>query len=54
MTFSISHLPMSSTNANVGYFGVSMMDKLANFHEEHWKDMFVKWQKRYTCLDGLE
>ena len=38
---------LSKSNANtiVVYFGVSTMDKLANFHEEHWQNTFVQWQK---------
>ena len=38
---SFCHLSRSSTNTIVIYFDMSMMDKLANFHEEHWKEMFV-------------
>ncbi len=34
-------LSKSSANTIVVYFGVSMMVKLADFHEEHWKDTFV-------------
>ena len=35
-------LSKSNVNNKVVFFGVSMMDNLANFREEHWKDTFVK------------
>ena len=36
MLVSFCRLSKSSANTIVVYFGVSMMDKLADFHEEHW------------------
>ena len=54
MLVSFCHLSKSSANTIVVYFGVSTMDKLADFREEHWKDTFVQWQKCHTCPDGLE
>ncbi len=50
MLVSFCHLSKSIANTKVVYFGVSIM---ANFHEEHWKDKFVQWQKYHTCPDGL-
>ena len=49
MLKSFCHLSKSSANTIVVYFGVSPMDKLADFCEEHWEDMFVQWQKHHTC-----
>ncbi len=54
MLSSFCRLSTSSANAIVVYFGMSMMGKLADFWEEHWKDMFVKWQKCNICPDGTE
>ena len=54
MLVSFCHHPKSSVNTIVVYFGVSMMDKLTDFHEEHWKDMFVQWQKCHTCTNGSD
>ena len=52
MLSSFCRLSTSSANAIVVYFGMSMMGKLADFWEEHWKDTFVKWQKYNICPDG--
>lgn len=54
MLLSFCHLTKSSANAIVVYFGVSKMDKLADIHEEHWKDMFVRWQNCHTWSDSME
>ena len=47
-------LSSSSAKATVVYFGVSTKDKLVDFCEEQWKDMFDQWQKCHTCPDGRE
>ena len=47
-------LSKSSANTIVVYFGVSTMNKLANFHEDHGRDTFVHWQKCHTCPSSLE
>ena len=54
MLVSFCCLSKSSAKTIVVYFGMSTMDKLADFHEDHWKDTFVQWQKCYTCSDGSE
>ena len=54
MLISFCRLSKSSANTIVVYFGVSTMDKLADFHKEHWKDTFVQWQKCHTCPNGSE
>ena len=54
MLVSFCCLSKSSANTIVVYFGVSTMDTLADFCEEHWKDTFIQWQKHHTCPDGLE
>ena len=41
MLVSFCHLSKSSANTIVVNFGVSTMDKLADFREEHWKDTFI-------------
>ena len=41
MLVSFCRLSKSIANTIVVYFGVSTMDKLADFHEEHWKDTFL-------------
>ena len=51
---SFCHLSKSSANTTVVYFGMSMMEKLADFHEDNWKDAFVQWQKHHTCPSGSE
>ena len=42
MFVSFCRLSKSSANTIVVYFGVSMMDKPADFCKEHWKDMLVQ------------
>ena len=54
MCVNFCHLSKSSANTIVVYFGVSTMDKLADFCEEYWKDTFIHWQKCHTCLNELE
>ncbi len=54
MFMNFCRLSKSSANTIVVYFGVSTMDKLADFPEEHWKDTFVQWQKHHICPNGLE
>ncbi len=54
MLVSFCCLSKSSANTIVVYCGVSMMDKLAEFHEENWKDTFIQWKKCCTCSNGLE
>ncbi len=54
MLSSFCRLSTSSANAIVVYFGMSMMGKLADFLERHWKDTFVQWQKCNICPDGTE
>ena len=54
MLISFCHLSKSGANTIVTYFGVSKMDKLADFHEEHWKGMLVELQKCHTFPNGSE
>ena len=54
MLISFCHLPKPSANAIVVHFGMSRMNKLADFYEEQWKDKFVWWQKFPSCPNGLD
>ena len=54
MLVSFCCLSNSSDNTIVVYFDVSTIDKLADFYKEHWKNMFVQWQKHRICPNGLE
>ena len=42
MFISFCCLLKSCASTIVVYFDVSMMEKLAKFYEEHWKDTFVQ------------
>ncbi len=47
-------LPAKDAGAIVVYFGVSNVERLAAFKQDHWKDTFSQWQKRHPNRDGSE
>jgi hypothetical protein len=47
-------LPAKDAGAIVVYFGVSNVERLAAFKQDHWKDTFAQWQKRHPNRDGSE